>query len=108
MEEQKFTLIKEIYKPSDSSITFMLPILICVVTGIITVYYIIQIELNSSKLDWSKNKCLPKYMFVSGFIKKEENLGVLGSIDKNFKRCVNNVNNDNNKIKDVYKNKNKL
>ena len=60
MEEQKFTLIKEIYKPSDSSITFMLPILICVVTGIITVYYIIQIELNSSKLDWSKNKCLPK------------------------------------------------
>ena len=27
-------------------------------------------------------------MFVSGFIHKEKNLGILGSIDKNFKNCV--------------------
>jgi len=101
--EQTILLFKEIYKPDDSYFTVVMPIVICFITGIITIYYIIQIDIKASSIEWDKNKCLPKYMFVSGFIKKEENLGVLGSIDKNFKRCVNNINNDNNKLLDIYK-----
>ena len=100
---QTINLFKEIYKPDDSSLSFMLPILIFFTTGIITIYYLIKIEINASRVNWDKNKCLPRYMFISGFIKKEQNLGVLGSIDKNFKRCVTNITNDNNKLRDLYK-----
>jgi hypothetical protein len=83
------TILKEIYKPVDSSyILVMMPLLICFFTGIITMYYVIKIDLNVSNLDWEKNRCVPKYMFVSGFIQKEKNLGILGSIDTNFKKCV--------------------
>jgi hypothetical protein len=66
-----------------------MPIFIIIITVIITITYLIKISLNISKLEWEKNKCVPKYMFISGFIKKEENLGVLGSISKNFKDCIN-------------------
>lgn len=103
MNEERINLFKEIYKPSESIISFVLPILIVSITGIITIYYIINVELSLSRLDWNKNKCLPKYMFVSGFIKKEENLGILGSIDKNFKNCVNKINNDYYTLLDIKK-----
>jgi len=100
--QETINLLKEIYKPTDSTLSFMLPIIICLTTGIITMYYLIKIEINASRVNWDKNKCLPKYMFISGFIQKEQNLGVLGSIDKNFKRCVTNITKDNNKLRDLY------
>jgi hypothetical protein len=103
LRNDTINLLKEIYKPDDSSFSFIMPILLFITTGVITMYYLIQIEINASRVNWDKNKCLPKYMFISGFIKKEQNLGVLGSIDKNFKRCVTNVTHDNNKLRDLYK-----
>jgi len=84
-----FNIIKDIYKPSGFSISFLMPIFIIGITVIITITYLIQINLNISKLDWDKNKCVPKYMFISGFIKKEENLGILGSTNKIFRECIN-------------------
>jgi len=55
---------------------------------LITIYYIIRINLTLSKTNWEQNKCVPKYMFVSGFIKKEPGFNILGSIIKNFKDCI--------------------
>ena len=70
----------------DKSLPFIIIFIVfCVVLGLM-----IQIDLSTSGLDWEKNKCVPKYMFISGFIKKEPGLGILASTSKNFKNCVTN------------------
>ena len=71
-----------------SSIEIFLPWLICIIFMFITIYYIIRINLTLSKSNWEQNKCVPKYMFVSGFIQKEPGFNILGSISKNFKDCI--------------------
>ena len=73
---------------TDSIIDIFIPYLICIIVMLITISYIIRIQLTMSKSNWEKNKCVPKYMFVSGFIKKEPGLHVIGSISKNFKQCI--------------------
>ncbi len=71
-----------------SSIEIFIPWIICIIFLLITIYYIIRINLTLSKTNWDKNKCVPKYMIVSGFIKKEPGFNILGSISKNFKDCI--------------------
>jgi biopolymer transport protein ExbD len=80
--------LNDLYHPQLSIVEIILPFLIIFIVMCITVTYMIQIELSTSSLNWEKNKCLPKYMFVSGFIQKEDKLGVLASTQKNFKNCV--------------------
>ena len=71
-----------------SDIDILIPYIICIIFMLITIYYIIRINMTMSKSNWEKNKCLPKFMFVSGFIQKEPGLNVLGSTIKNFKKCI--------------------
>jgi hypothetical protein len=71
-----------------SDIDILIPYIICIIFILITIYYIIRINMTMSKSNWEKNKCLPKFMFVSGFIQKEPGLNVLGSTIKNFKQCI--------------------
>jgi hypothetical protein len=73
---------------NSSTMDIVLPYGIIFICIIMTIYYIININLLMTKTDWNKNKCVPKYMFISGFIKKEPGLNILGSINKNFKQCV--------------------
>jgi len=80
--------LNELYNPQLSIIEIILPFFIIFIVMCYTLSLFIQIDLTASSLNWEKNKCLPKYMFVSGFIQKEEGLGVLASTQKNFKNCV--------------------
>ena len=81
--------LKELYSPQDPLIIYLIPVIIVFIVIIIVIYYLVLIDLNLSKNNWETNKCIPKYMFLSGFIQKEENEGVLGTIHKTFKKCVN-------------------
>jgi hypothetical protein len=87
MDPQNIIQLKQILN-NTSSIDIFIPYVICIIFITITTYYIIRINLTLSKIDWAKNKCVPKYMFVSGFIQKEPGLNILGSISKNFKQCI--------------------
>jgi hypothetical protein len=81
--------INELYKPSGSFIfNYLLPILIIIIWLYNVISLLIKIQLNSSKINWAKNKCEPKYLFVSGLIQPEPGLGKIGSTRKNFKECV--------------------
>ena len=81
--------LKELYSPQDSLIIYLIPIIIIFIVILIVIYYLVLIDLNLSKNNWETNKCIPKYMFLSGFIQKNENEGVLGTINTTFKKCVN-------------------
>ena len=72
--EQTILLFKEIYKPDDSYFTVVMSIVICFITGIITIYYIIQIDINASSIEWDKNKSgfVPDPSYVNYEIIKEK------------------------------------
>ena len=80
--------LNEIYHPQLSIVEIILPFLIIFIVMCIKLTLMIQIDLTTSSLNWDKNKCIPKYMFVSGFIQKEDGLGILASTQKNFKNCI--------------------
>ncbi len=81
--------LESIYKTEeDPVIIIVFSFSIIFIVFLITIYYLILIDLGTSKVDWEKNRCIPKYMFVSGFIQKEENKGIFGSTYLNFKQCV--------------------
>ena len=83
-------ILKQIYKPTDEYILdYVLPISIIIILLITILHLFIKAELGESKTNWEINKCVPKYMFVSGFIKKSPDLNELGSTYDNFKKCVN-------------------
>jgi hypothetical protein len=82
-------ILKQVNTPYDSIIIYILPLFIIFIVILIVFYYLMIIEFSVSKLNWEINKCIPKYMFFSGFIQKEENEGILGTINKTFKKCVN-------------------
>ena len=80
--------LHKLINPSLSMFDISLPFIIIFIVFCIVFGLIIKIDLSTSGLDWEKNKCIPKYMFISGFIKKEPGLGILASTSKNFKKCV--------------------
>jgi hypothetical protein len=88
MDTELKNTINELYNPQLSIIEIIIPFIIIFIVLCITLTFMIQIELTASSLNWEKNKCIPKYMFLSGFIKKDDKLGILASTEKNFKECV--------------------
>ena len=95
MNPTQINALNKLYNPPLSIFDKMLPFVIIFMVGCFTIVYMIKIDLSTSKLDWEKNKCIPKYLFVSGLSKKEKGLGVLASTHKNFKDCIRDyLNND--------------
>jgi hypothetical protein len=82
-------ILKKIYVQEDSFLAdYALPFLLIFTFSLIIFIYYIKANLYESKTDWSTNRCVPKYMFVSGFINKEPGSNVLASIYDNFASCV--------------------
>ena len=81
--------VNEIYKSrNDNNLNYLAPAFFIVVYVIIITGMYIKAELLESRTTWSKSMCIPKYMFVSGFIKKEPGRSSLETTYDNFKTCV--------------------
>jgi hypothetical protein len=82
-------ILKKIYNHEDSFLVdYALPSLFLLIFTIIITMYYIKANLYESKVDWSINKCVPKYMFVSGYIHRESGKNALSAIYDNFASCV--------------------
>ena len=88
MNTELNNIINDLYHPQLSIIEIIIPFIIIFIVLCITLTLMLQIEISASSLNWEKNKCIPKYMFMSGFIQKEDGLGILASTQKNFKNCI--------------------
>jgi len=84
-------ILQKIYKPDSDGmmVTFVIPFMFSITLIFIVISLYIQATLLESKINWTTNKCVPKYMFVSGFIKKNPGVNPLASTYDNFKQCVN-------------------
>ena len=51
-------------------------------------YLYVKIELKVYRKNWRSLKCHPKYLYISGFIQKEGNLGVIDSTFYNYNDCI--------------------
>ena len=83
-------VIENLYNESSESIgyNYILPtLIICGLSGVI-VYLYLQNTFKYALTDWEYNKCIPKYMFISGFIKQDSNYGIFESTYRNFQNCV--------------------
>lgn len=81
--------LKKIYNHEESFLVdYALPSLFLIAFFIVIFTYYIKANLYESKVDWSVNKCIPKYMFVSGYIHKETGKNSLYSIYDTFASCV--------------------
>ena len=82
-------ILKQIYNHEESFLVdYALPSLFLITFFIIIFIYYIKANLYESKVDWSVNKCVPKYMFVSGYINKDPGKNALSAIYDNFASCV--------------------
>jgi len=88
MDNKVNILNKIYYKEENPYIIFILPFTICFIVLIITIYYLIKIDSTGSNILWENNKCLPKYLFVSGFIQRDKDKGMLDTTYTNFKKCI--------------------
>jgi len=61
----------------------IMPWIIIIILGYIILVYLIKIEVNSSH-NWNIDKCSPKYVFFSGFLKNN------GKVKDPFKVTMNN------------------
>ena len=88
--KNKYTIpiLKYIYAQKESGLTFVLPFIILLIVIIFVIYYIIKINLSIANLEWDKNKCVPKYMFVSGFMDNNKDKGILEYTRRNFDKCI--------------------
>ena len=83
------TSIIELYQPSESIMgDYIIPFIIILIFIIIILNLYLKNNVNEAKLNWNVNKCIPKYMFISGFVKKNPNSGILGSTYDNFRSCI--------------------
>jgi len=81
--------LKTIYTPTDDYILeYVLPFSIIIVFMLTITHLYMKAELGESRTKWEINKCIPKYMFVSGFIKKKSDENELSATYDNFKECV--------------------
>jgi hypothetical protein len=81
--------LKKIYNHDESFLVdYALPSLFLFAFFIIIITYYIKASMLESKVDWSVNKCVPKYTFVSGYINKETGKNALSSIYDTFASCV--------------------
>ena len=56
----------------------------------VVIYLLVKIELKVYRKKWSSLKCHPKYLFISGFIQREDNLGPIYSTFHNYNECIQN------------------
>ena len=54
----------------------------------VTFYLLMKIELKVYRKNWASLKCNPKYLYVSGFIQREGNLGPINSTFYNYNDCI--------------------
>ena len=82
--------IEKLYKPIDDDIIFSLiiPAIFLITFAIIIIQLYIKTTLKESNFNWNENKCVPKYMFVSGFINPTPEKSALTSTYDNFNQCV--------------------
>jgi len=81
--------LKKIYNHEESFLVdYALPSLFLLAFFVIILTNYIKANMYESKVDWSINKCVPKYMFVSGYIRKEPGKNALSAIYDNFASCV--------------------
>jgi len=81
--------LKNIYKPLDSILLdYILPFLILLISGIYIFGYYLKVILLQKNATWSNEKCVPKYMFISGLIQPNEGEGYIRSTLTNFEKCV--------------------
>jgi hypothetical protein len=86
---KKNLILKYIYKSESSSIiNFLMPFIVVFIFFVIIINYTIQIDLAIANLNWDTNKCVPKYMFVSGFVNSNKTEGILEYTKKNFNKCI--------------------
>lgn len=82
-------ILEELYKPSESVLLdYILPATVIFGFILTAMVLYIKVNLNLSTVNWAKSKCNPKYMFISGFIKKNMGDSILSSIYDNFVSCV--------------------
>ena len=86
--ESTIEILQKIYDPPDSIFTPLIPFLIVLFVILFTMVYLMKININMSRSEWANNKCVPKYMFISGFIQNDKQHGNLKSTYNNFKECV--------------------
>jgi len=88
--DDRYSKIEILYKSMDDDIifTFVIPSFI-ILTFVVTVIQLyIRATLLESNINWVNNKCIPKYMFFSGFIKPTPGVNALTATYDNFSQCV--------------------
>lgn len=81
--------IEEMYQPDDSYLyNYTLPFLIITTLVMIIAVLYVKAKMNESKKGWQVNKCVPKYMFISGFIDQSLGTTIASSTYNNFIECV--------------------
>ena len=81
--------LKEIYRPTESILLdYILPFLIIFIFIIFIFIMYIKVQLLHQATAWTKEKCVPKYMFMSGIIKQNPGRGMLATTYDNFVSCV--------------------
>jgi hypothetical protein len=86
--ESTIKILEQIYDPPESIYTPLIPFLIVLFVFLFTMVYLMKININISRSEWTNNKCVPKYMFISGFIENNKEHGNLKSTYINFKECI--------------------
>ena len=88
--DKKIVKLSEIYESSQDDIVFNY-----VVPGFFIIFFLVNIifmyikaDLLEGKTTWTKSMCVPKYMFISGFLNKKPSESILGSTYDNFLKCV--------------------
>jgi hypothetical protein len=82
-------VVYKIYKPKeDYAVNYTLPFFFILILVSIAFYLFIMAQLHERKTDWEISKCVPKYLFISGYIKKNEGENVLSTIYDNFDQCI--------------------
>ena len=82
-------IVKKIYKrQEDYIVEYTLPFIIIAVLVLLITNLFMKAQLNEGRTKWEINKCIPKYMFVSGFVYKRPEENALASTYDNFKDCV--------------------
>jgi hypothetical protein len=81
--------LKNIYKPVDDFVfSYVVPTFFITAFIITILIQYLKVQLIESKQEWETNMCVPKYMFVSGFLHKEPGEHFITATFDNFKRCV--------------------
>ena len=91
--------IDKIYKINDNVSSYVstrsfyfdsiiIQIVVILLFVFILLYFLSQIEMNQRKTNWEELKCSPKYLFYSGYIRREPELTSHETTMKNFYDCA--------------------